>query len=230
MGGSLGGPVSKNKLFFFANMETDRRAEAPSAGNAASATIPTAGRLSRMLSSLPLGAGETAAARAASLNALSFLPSIYAGNPGFFNLRNVTVNGVAVPFGSVAIPLANPYVFWLGTARVDLVASDRDTVYFRSTVDDRNQPDVVSNLQFGSLFSGAQVIRRQNHALSETHVFSPRLTNQFSFAFIRSVLGFPENDPTDPSTTITGAFTIGGASNFPQGRTTNEFQWLDTAS
>jgi len=229
VGGSFGGPVKKNKLFFFANMETDRRAEAPSAGNATSATIPTAAGYA-MLSSIPLGTGETAAARAASLKALSFLPSIYASNPGFFNLKNVNVNGVSVPFGSVAIPLANPYVFWLGTARVDYVASDRDTLYARSTVDDRNQPDVISNLQFGSLFSGAQVIRRQNHAISETHVFSPSLTNQVSVAFIRSVLGFPENDPTDPSTTISGAFTIGGASNFPQGRTTNEFQFLDTAS
>ena len=149
---------------------------------------------------------------------------------GFFNLRNVAVNGTTIPFGSVSIPLANPYVFWLGTGRADYVISDRDSIYFRSTVDDRSQPDVISNLQFGSLFSGAQVIRRQNHALSETHVFSPSLTNQFSFAFIRGRLDFPENDPTDPSTTITGAFTIGGLSNYPQGRTQNQFQWLDTAN
>lgn len=229
VGGSFGGPIRKNKLFFFANTETDRRAEAPSAGNATSATIPTAAGYA-MLSSIPLGNGETAAARAASLKALSFLPSIYATNPGFFNLKNVTVNGVSVPFGTVSIPLANPYVFWLGTGRVDYVASDRDTLYVRSTVDDRDQPDVSSNLQFGTLFSGSQIIRRQNHAISETHVFSPSLINQASIAFIRSRLAFPENDPTDPSTTITGAFTIGGASNYPQGRTTNEFQFLDTAS
>jgi outer membrane receptor protein involved in Fe transport len=229
VGGSIGGPIRRNKFFVFANAETDRRAEAPSAGNASTATIPTAAGFG-MLASIPLAAGETPAARAAALNALSFMPKIYSGNPGFFNLRNVTVNGVAVPFGSVSIPLANPYTFWLGTARADYVISERDSIYFRSTVDDRNQPDVTSNLQFGSLFSAAQVIRRQNHALSQTHVFSPSLTNQFSFAFIRSRLDFPENDPKSPSTTISGAFTIGGLSNFPQGRTSNEFQWLDTAN
>ncbi len=228
-GGSLGGPVIKNKVFFFSNVETDRLAQAASAGNAANVTIPTQAGYA-LLSSVPLATGETAAARAAALNAISFLPSIYAKNPVFFNPRNVTVNGTAIPSGTTAIPLANPYVFWLGTGRVDIVATSRDNLYTRSSVDRRNQPDVISNLGFGSLFSGSQAISRQNHLVSETHTFSPSLTNQFSMAFIRSILAFPENDPNSPSTTINGAFTIGGASNFPQGRTTNEFQWLDTAS
>jgi len=110
VGGSLGGPIFRNKLFFFANMETDRRAEAPSAGNASTATIPTAAGFAQ-LSSIPLAAGETQAARAAAFNALGFLPSIYAQNPGYFNQRTVTVNCIAIPFASVSIPLANPYVF-----------------------------------------------------------------------------------------------------------------------
>src|SRR5437588_3039842 len=42
VGGLIATPIRKNKLFFFGNVETDRRAEAPSAGNASAATIPTA--------------------------------------------------------------------------------------------------------------------------------------------------------------------------------------------
>ena len=228
-GGSFGGPVLKNKLFFFANMENDRQAQGKSPGNAASSTIPTAAGYA-LLSSVPLGTGETAAARAAVLKAITFLPGIYAQNPTFFNLKNVTVNGTVIPFGTINLPLANPYIFWLGTGRVDFVASSKDNFYLRSTVDRRDQPDVVSNLGFGTLFSAAQSISRQNHVVSDTHTFSPNLTNQVSVAFIRSILTFPENDPTDPATGITGAFAIGGSSNFPQGRVTNEIQVLDSAN
>src|SRR5215472_6743944 len=98
------------------------------------------------------------------------------------------------------------------------------------TFESRSHPVVHINQRVGNLVRGPQINRRQNHAISEKHVFSPPLTNQASLAFIRGSLAFPENDPTDPTTTITGAFTIGGASNYPQGRTTNEFQFLDTAT
>lgn len=227
-GASFGGPVLRNKLFFFANAETDRQAQG-AAPSSTSSTIPTAAGFAQ-LSSVPLGPGETAPARAAVLNSIGFLSGVYSQNPVFFNPKNVTVNGVAIPFGTVQIPIAQPYVFWLGTARVDFIASARDSFYLRSSVDRRDQPNVVSNLGFGTLFSGSQAIARQNHVISGTHVFTPNLTNQVSVAFIRSILAFPENDPTSPATGITGAFSIGGAANFPQGRTTNEFQILDTGS
>lgn len=228
-GGDLGGPIIRNKTFFFALLEANRRREAPSAGNSLSATIPTQQGFN-LVSTVPLGPGETAQGRQAVLSALSFLPKVYGQHPGFTNSRNVTVNGVAIPFGTVTLPLANPSDLWYGTLRVDHQLTSRDSMYYRATTDHRDQPDIVSNLEFGNLFSGGQLIFRQNHVLSETHVFSPSFTNQFSFAFIRGLLDFPENDPRTPSTAIRGAFDIGGLSNFPQGRVQNEFQWQDVAS
>lgn len=226
-GGDLGGPIVRNRTFFFALLETNRRREAPSAGNATSAAIPTPSGFAA-LSSVPLGSGETPEARQAALNALSFLPKVYALNPGFTNVRNVTVNGSAIQFGSISIPIANPFDFWNGIARVDHQISSRDNLLYRVTTDHRTQPDVTSNLEFGKLFSAAQEIFRQNHVLSESHVFSPSVTNQFSFAYIRGFLAFPENDPRSPSTGISGLFDIGGLSNFPQGRIQNEFQYTDS--
>jgi hypothetical protein len=70
--------------------------------------------------------------------------------------------------------------------------------------------DVASNTQFGSLFAANQAILDQNLALSETHVFTPSILNEFRFSYIRRNLQFPENDPTTPSTAITGLFNIGG--------------------
>ena len=230
VGGDLGGPIKRNKLFFFALFDDNLRREAPSAGNSSSAIIPTQAGYA-MLASLPLGPGQSQAARSAALNALGFLPTVYSTySPFFTNQRNVTVNGVAIPFGTVQIPLANPSDFYYATARVDYQLSTKDTLFFRTSIDKRQQPDVASNLQFGSLFSGGQAIDRQNYVWGDTHVFSPRLTNQFNFAYIRGILDFPENDPKTPSTGITGAFTIGGASNFPQSRTQWEYVYQDVAT
>jgi hypothetical protein len=90
--------------------------------------------------------------------------------------------------------------------------------------------NVISNLAFGPIFAGDQNIFDQNLALSETHIFNSNLINEFRFSYIRRNLGFPENDPNSPTATITGLFTIGGASNFPQGRVQDSFQFSDTVS
>src|SRR5262249_7929463 len=84
------------------------------------------------------------------------------------------------------------------------------------------------NTQFGSRFAGNQTILDQNIALSETHLFSAALLNEFRYAVIRRNLQFPENDPKTPTTNVGPLFTIGGLANFPQGRIQISFQFSDT--
>jgi hypothetical protein len=228
-GGGIGGPIIKNRTFFFSLLEANRRREAPDARNAAAATIPTPEGFAA-LGSVPLGPDQTPESRQAVLNGIAFLRDIHPRVGNYTNLRNVTVNGVPIQVGTINLPLSNPHDFWWTTHRVDHRLTDRDNLTYRLQIDKRNQPDVVSNLQFGSLFSGAQTILGQNHTVSHTRTFTPRLVNEFRFGYIRRNLQFPENDPNTPTTTITGLFTIGGASNFPQGRVQDAFQFQNVST
>jgi hypothetical protein len=228
-GGSLAGPVIKNRTFFFGLVEINRFRQAADARNASVITIPTQNGFAA-LSSVPLGPDQTPQSRQATLGALGFLSEVYPQIPRFTNVRNVTVNGTPIEVGSAQIPLANPENYWYWTARVDHRLTDNDNIGYRLQIDKRDQPNVVSNLGFGTRFAGAQTILGQNHAWNWTRTFTPTLINELRFSYVRRVLDFPENDPKTPTTGISGFFTIGGASNFPQGRNQNSFQWQNVTT
>jgi hypothetical protein len=182
------------------------------------------------LANVPLRAGQSTASRQAVLNQLSFLQGIYGQNPSFRNLANVTANGVSVQTGQTNIGIAQPADIYNHTFRFDHKITEDDNLTARYIFNDSNQPNVVSNLNFGELFSGNQTLIDHNLAISEVHVFSPTLINEFRFSFIRRNLDFPENDTTTPTTTIGGLFAFGGANNFPQSRVTNFYQFANTLS
>jgi hypothetical protein len=229
-GGASGGPIIRNRTFFFGLLDANRRREAPSASNATAATVPTPAGYAA-LQTVPLGDGETAAGRQAALTALAFLPDIYKVVSNYQNIQNsTTINGVRIETASIRIPVARPADFWYSVGRVDHRLSARDNIAYRFHFDQSNQANTTSNLQFGDRFAADQAIRRQNHAISSTHVFTNRFLNEARLAYTRGRLNFPEHAPTDPTVTINNFFTIGGLSVFPQGRIEQLYQFQDVAS
>ncbi len=243
-GGSFGGPVLKERLFFFGALQSDRTRTGPTPSPAtATATIPTPSGFAA-LSNVPLRAAsgstpaQTQASRQTMLNALGFLNDFYANNPTFSNLRNICINGTGtacaggqlIQVGAVNLPITLPVNTWNWLAKVDWKIGENDNMTVRYLYDKPVSGNLVSNQQFGSLFAGDQNVLDQNAQVSETHLFSPSIINEFRFSYIRRNLQFPENDPNSPTTTITGFFTIGGLSNFPQGRIQNSYQLSDTVS
>jgi len=232
-GGDVSGPILKERTFFFGLLEFNRRREAADARNGATTApvVPTPAGYAA-LQTVPLGTGQTAASRQAVLQALSFLPSIYSQVKNFEIPQTAppTVNGIPIQVATIRLPIANPHNFVYNVARVDHKISDKDNITYRYHLDKRNQPDVNSNLQFGTLWTAAQTVFRQNHAISETHIFGPRLLNEARVAYVRSNLDFPERDPKSSTVIITGAFTLGGLANFPQGRIEQLYQFQDVAT
>ena len=226
-GASLGGPLVKNKTFFFALFQRDSNRTGETLG--ATVRVPTAAGYAA-LQNVPLRDGQTAASRQAVLQRISFLQGLYSKGPVFRNVANQTVNGVAIETAQANFGRFTNNTTYKFTGRLDHQISERDTVTLRYSL---NKPDTLnnnSNTQFGDLFAANTSTRDHNSAISHTHIFGPNSLNEFRASFVRRDLQFPENDQTSPSAAITGLFSIGGLSNFPQGRLQNSFQFTNTTS
>lgn len=224
-GVSIGGPILKDKTFFFLLYQYDGDDPAARPGTTTRFLTPAG---FAALQGVPLGAGQTAASRQAVLQRLGFLQDVYGTGVTFRNLSTTLVNGVPIETGQANVNIIDPSTYHTLLGRVDHRLGNNDSLTARYHYNKRLDENAISYCNFGAVFCGNQDLKDTNLALSETHIFGSSMVNEFRFSLVKRDLLFPENDPTSPTATISGLFQIGGSSNFPQGRVTEAYQFSNT--
>jgi hypothetical protein len=224
-GFSLGGPIKKDKLFFFGTFQpTLTRA----GGRSASAVVPTEAGFNLLRSLFPEGA---------SANLDRYL-GVVGGLRGTTNVVNVALGGGRpdIPFGTVTTFVPAPVNTYDLLGRVDWTPNENNNFAARYLF----QKQQFTN-QFPVPFEGFAVdvpSRTQNFYLSHTRILSTRMTNEFRFSYGRFNVLFGARDPQSVNfgpeflfsgIPVTSIGQLGGISaTFPQGRVFNNYQFQDT--
>src|SRR6266481_4742984 len=181
-GASMGGPVQKDKTFVFGNYEGFRQ----SLHQTSAAFVPD------------LTSRADAAASVKPL--LNLWPTPSPTDKDFSTPANP--DGIAEIFSSPLQTIREDF----GTARVDHIFSQRDTLAGIYTIDDGQDFTATPLDPFSS---DVVTLREQVATLEETHVFSPALVNSARFGFSRAGYFFTgEPTPGTPAASVPG-FLIG---------------------
>jgi hypothetical protein len=231
-GGSVGGPIRKDKTFFFADYEGFRRIQ----GMTQQAAIPTACELGRIACNGFTQLGNFSDTTTPIYNALTHLPypnniipvsaiSTIAQNYAAFYpaLPAAACQGVNCNFisGFNATQFAQ-----VADVRIDQHFSAQDSFYARYSINNTNTgtPDALPVVQVAGLtvhpngvnfnagFPSTAYQRQQSISLSDVHIFKPTLLLELRAQLARYV-----TDSESPNAGLNGNTAFGGPANVNAG-------------
>lgn len=224
-GGSVGGALIKDKLFYFGNVEY-----APyGVGSTVSTPVysPTAGGFAEL--DKMVGGGNFSRTNYSIFKQYVTAAPVASGTP-------TPVNGVDIPIGVLPISGANYTNFSSYLGSVDFNISPRDQMRGRFITNRSNSLDNAANLP---VFWTTVPKRFYLVSLAQYHTFSPTLTNELRMAFNRfsefytipGNLSYPGLD-VFPNITFDNdlGLQLGPDSNAPQYSIQNTYQLVDNVS
>ena len=207
-GFSLGGPVHKDRSFFFTSHEGFRQSLHQTSETFVPAADATSGALTPLGSSC--ASAQVAQCAAVVRQLLNLWP---VANGPELSLPDGSPSGIAASFYSPLQRIREDF----GTLRLDRIFSDKDSLNGVYTIDDG--ADVTATV--ADPFSTDIVnLREQVFSLEETHAVSPTLLNTARFGFSRAAYYFlGEPTPGSPAAAAmsfvgnlpVGAVVVGGS-------------------
>jgi hypothetical protein len=258
-GGVVGGPIKRDKIWFFGSTNVDRQRFAGFPSSSAPGLVPTPTGVTQLQAAFPtspIGLIET-----------TIGPNVIAaGNPTFTNVQNVLVTNQINPgtgfaydctvaptppgctpiqFGSISRFVPGPINDEEATGRVDFKLSQKDNFFARYVY----QKEFTGGLNFGNGLDVGDYqdvpSLSQQIGLDWARNFSNAFVNQVRFSFSRASVFFQEQSfstcnslsPTECPTDMIligrasqDSVNFGVAAGFPQGRIINVYQLQDNAS
>ena len=231
---SVGGPIKKDKLFFFADWEGIRY------------IVPNSGLVYAPTSAFEAATLANVPASEQGLYSKAF--SLYNSAPGYAS--GTPVSGGGCGSGAASMLGINcfqqwpgnpsePAKEWLLVGRVDYNLSDRDHLFWSTSFDHGTQATGADPIN--TAFSAASYQPQYNGQGEWTHTFGSNATNQFIYAgsYYRAI--FTQNDASGTFpvqldmaalgyTSLGGQFGGAGEYAFPQGRDVTQYQFIDDFS